>query len=51
MSNGVQGSASMSSSSVLLMGSYSLDREVLKKLGVGLALAAALLAFLVEKLY
>eukprot|EP00064_Thunnus_orientalis_P010266 superscaffoldBa00001376_g10292 len=51
MANGVHGSASMSSSSVLLMGSYSLDREVLKKLGIGLALAAAILAFIVEKLY
>ncbi|KAM7382630.1 hypothetical protein PAMP_002353 [Pampus punctatissimus] len=51
MANGIQDSASMSSSPVWFIGSYSLDREVLKKLGVGLALAAALLAFIVEKLY
>ncbi|XP_044064495.1 threonylcarbamoyladenosine tRNA methylthiotransferase isoform X1 [Siniperca chuatsi] len=51
MANGVQGPASMPPSSVLLFGSYSLDREVLKKLGIGLALTAAILAFIVEKLY
>ncbi|XP_038567823.1 threonylcarbamoyladenosine tRNA methylthiotransferase isoform X1 [Micropterus salmoides] len=51
MANGVQGPASASPSSVLLMGPYSLDREVLKKLGIGLALAACILAFIVEKLY
>lgn len=33
------------------MGSYSLDKEVLKKLGIGLTLAAAVLAFIVEKLF
>lgn len=51
MVNGVQSPASMPSSSVLLIGSYSLDREILKKLGIGLTLAAAILAFIVEKLY
>lgn len=47
---GVQGPSSVSSS-VLLIGSYSVDRELLKRLGVGLALAAALLAFIVERIY
>lgn len=51
MANGVKDPASMPSSSVLLIGSYSLDREGLKKLGIGLALAAVILAFIVEKLY
>ncbi|XP_069549323.1 threonylcarbamoyladenosine tRNA methylthiotransferase isoform X2 [Brachyistius frenatus] len=51
MANGVQGPASVSSSCTFLIGSYSVDREVLKKLGIGLALAAAILAFIVEKLY
>ncbi|XP_059194953.1 threonylcarbamoyladenosine tRNA methylthiotransferase [Centropristis striata] len=52
MANGVQGPASsVPSSSVVLIGSYSLDREALKKLGIGLTLAAAILAFIVEKLY
>ncbi|TNN02342.1 hypothetical protein fugu_009829 [Takifugu bimaculatus] len=36
--------------SFLWNGSASLDREVLKKLAIGLALTAALLAFIVEKL-
>lgn len=43
--------ASLTSSPGALIGSYSLDREVLKKLGMGLMLAAAILAFIVEKLY
>ncbi|XP_040901026.1 threonylcarbamoyladenosine tRNA methylthiotransferase [Toxotes jaculatrix] len=51
IANGIQGPASTPSPSVLLIGSYSLDREVLKKLGIGLALAAAILAFIVEKLF
>ncbi|XP_035527862.1 threonylcarbamoyladenosine tRNA methylthiotransferase [Morone saxatilis] len=51
MANGVQGPASMTSSSGLLTGSYSLDGEGLKKLGIGLVLAAAILAFIIEKLY
>lgn len=51
MANGIQVPVSVPSSSVLLFGSYSLDREVLKKLGIGIALAAAILAFIVEKLY
>ncbi|CAB1423485.1 unnamed protein product [Pleuronectes platessa] len=49
--NGVQSCASISSSSTLLIGSYSLDREALKKLGIGLALAAAVLAFILEKVF
>lgn len=49
MANGVQSPASLPSS-VLLNSSYSVDREVLKKLGIGLALAAAILAFIIEKL-
>ncbi|XP_071391486.1 threonylcarbamoyladenosine tRNA methylthiotransferase-like, partial [Centroberyx affinis] len=51
LANGTHGPASMSSSSRLLIGSYSLDRERLKMLGIGLALAAAILALIVEKLY
>ncbi|GLD56522.1 threonylcarbamoyladenosine tRNA methylthiotransferase isoform X1 [Lates japonicus] len=51
IANGIQGPASMPSSSILSMGSYSLDKEVLKKLGIGLTLAAAVLAFIVEKLF
>ncbi|XP_072250734.1 threonylcarbamoyladenosine tRNA methylthiotransferase [Leuresthes tenuis] len=49
--NGVNGRASVPPACTFLIGSYSLDREVLKKLGIGLALAAAILAFIVEKLY
>lgn len=50
MANGVKSLASVPSSSVLLRSSYSVDRDVLKKLGFGLALAAAILAFIIEKL-
>lgn len=50
IANGIQGHTSLPSSSVLI-GSYSLDREVVKKLGIGLALAAAVLALIVEKLF
>ena len=49
--NGVNGSASLSPASAFFVGSYGVDREALKKLGIGLAIAAALLAFIVEKLY
>uniref|UniRef100_A0AAQ4RVV3 tRNA-t(6)A37 methylthiotransferase n=1 Tax=Gasterosteus aculeatus aculeatus TaxID=481459 RepID=A0AAQ4RVV3_GASAC len=45
--NGIQDPAS----SLLLIGSYSLDREALKKLVIALTLAAAILAFVIEKLY
>lgn len=48
MANGVKSLAP--SSSVLLRSSYSVDREVLKKLGFGLAVAAAILALIIEKL-
>lgn len=51
MVNGVQGPASMSPSSIMSLGSYSLDKEGLKKLGIGLTLAAAILAFILDKLY
>ncbi len=51
MVNGIQGPASMSPSSILSLGSYSLDKEGLKKLGIGLTLAAAILAFILDKLY
>ncbi|KAI9520389.1 hypothetical protein NQZ68_018697 [Dissostichus eleginoides] len=52
MANGFQGpSSSMSSPSHLLIGSYSVDREVLKKLIIGVTLAAAILSYIVEKLY
>lgn len=44
LANGVQGSS-------FLIGSSSVDREALKKLGIGLAVAAIILAFIVEKLY
>ncbi|XP_068614912.1 threonylcarbamoyladenosine tRNA methylthiotransferase [Brachionichthys hirsutus] len=50
IANGVHGPAP-EKSSFLLMGSYSLDREGLKTLGIGLALAAAILAFIIEKLF
>lgn len=45
------GHTSVPSSSVLLIGSYNLDREVVKKLAIGLALAVAVLALIVEKLF
>ncbi|XP_013869704.1 threonylcarbamoyladenosine tRNA methylthiotransferase [Austrofundulus limnaeus] len=48
---GVRGAASAPPDSAFLIGSYSLDKDVLKRLGIGLALAAAILAFIVEKLY
>ena len=51
ISNGIQGCASLSSSSTVLIGSYSVDREALKRLGIGLALAAAVLAFILEKVF
>lgn len=52
MANGVHSPTAMSSSaSVSLFGCYSVDRDALKKMGIGLALAAAILAFIVEKLY
>ncbi|XP_068179865.1 threonylcarbamoyladenosine tRNA methylthiotransferase [Antennarius striatus] len=50
ITNGGHGPAA-ENSSFLLMGPYSLDREGLKTLGIGLTLAAAILAFIVEKLY
>ncbi|XP_023819583.1 threonylcarbamoyladenosine tRNA methylthiotransferase [Oryzias latipes] len=40
-----------SGSSSILIGCFSVDREALKKLGIGLAVAAALLAFIIDKLY
>uniref|UniRef100_A0A3P9JUS8 tRNA-t(6)A37 methylthiotransferase n=1 Tax=Oryzias latipes TaxID=8090 RepID=A0A3P9JUS8_ORYLA len=40
-----------SGSSSILIGFFSVDRETLKKLGIGLAVAAALLAFIIDKLY
>lgn len=49
--NGVKGATSGTPDSALHVGSYSLDRELLKKLGMGFALAAAILAFIVEKLF
>ncbi|XP_056142958.1 threonylcarbamoyladenosine tRNA methylthiotransferase [Lampris incognitus] len=52
LANGLRGPASTpSSSGSFLIGSYSLDREGLKMLGMGLALTAAILAFILEKLY
>lgn len=51
MTNGVQNPASVSSSSDFFSGFCSVDREALKKLGIGLALAAAILAFIIEKLH
>lgn len=44
LANGIQGSS-------FLIGSSSVDREALKKLGIGLAVAVIILAFIVEKLY
>lgn len=38
-------------SSAVLMGSSGVDREVLKRAAIGLTLAAAILALLVEKLF
>ncbi|KAM6967980.1 threonylcarbamoyladenosine tRNA methylthiotransferase [Aplochiton taeniatus] len=49
LANGVQALSSSSSSS-LLIGSWSLDREGIKMLGLGLALLAAILAFVLEKI-
>lgn len=49
--NGVHVSAPTPSSCTFLIGSNSLDREMLKKMGIGLALAAAILAYIVQKLY
>ncbi|XP_007555200.2 threonylcarbamoyladenosine tRNA methylthiotransferase-like [Poecilia formosa] len=51
MANGVKGAACVPPDSALLVGSCSLDRELLKKLGICIALAAAVLAFIIEKLY
>ncbi|KAM4633828.1 threonylcarbamoyladenosine tRNA methylthiotransferase [Polymixia lowei] len=51
LANGVNGSTCTPSSPGLLIGSYSLDSEGLKMLGVGLAVVAAIIAFILEKLY
>ncbi|KAF7669230.1 hypothetical protein LDENG_00225740, partial [Lucifuga dentata] len=50
LTNGIQGSASVLSPS-LWIGSYGLDKDGLKTLVLGLALTAAIFAFIVEKLY
>lgn len=49
--NGTRGVSVAPPKFAVLTGPYSLDRDGLKRLGIGLALAAAILAFILDKLY
>lgn len=49
--NGVHVSVPTPSSCTFSIGSNSLDREMLKKIGIGLALAAVILAYIVQRVY